>query len=86
MCASERLLYPLGSNYLFLDAFLAPPFLAPPFLAPPAFFAAFFAPFLVAISLVAPFFQFLFFRVRPQDTVVTCLLWARVNGAQHLAI
>jgi len=49
---------PFGSNYLFLDAFLAPPFLAA-FLAA-GFFAAFFAPFLVAISLVAPFFQVLF--------------------------
>jgi hypothetical protein len=51
MCASERLLYPLGSNYLFLDAaFLAAFFFGA------AFLAAFFPPFLVAISLVAPFF------------------------------
>ena len=80
MCACERLLYPAGSNYLFLDAFLAAFFFGA------AFLAAFFPPFLVAISLVAPFFQFLFSAVRPQDSVLTCLLWARVNGAQHLAI
>jgi hypothetical protein len=28
----------------------------------------------------------LLFLSYPQDTVLACLLWARVNGAQHLAI
>ena len=37
-------------------------------------------------SLVAPSFQILFFSDQPQDTVLVFILWARVNGAQHLAI
>src|SRR5437588_547874 len=61
LCASGRLLlYPAGSNYLFLAAFLAPPFLAA-FLAPPFFAADFFPPFLVAIAYVL-LFCFWFFR------------------------
>jgi hypothetical protein len=31
-------------------------------------------------------FGFLRFFSRPQDTVLASFLWARVNGAQHLAI
>jgi hypothetical protein len=68
-----------------LAAFFAPPFFAA-FLAAP-FFAAFFPPFLVAISSMCSFLQrFFVSRVLPQDDVLTSLLWARVNGAQHLAI
>jgi hypothetical protein len=31
-------------------------------------------------------FKIFGFKSRPQDTVLTSVLWARVNGAQHLAI
>ena len=43
--------------------------------------------FLVAIASMCSFFRVWFlFSSRPQDTVLSSLLWARVNGAQHLAI
>jgi len=38
---------------------------------------------LLLSSLVFLFLRFLHY---PQDTVLTSFLWARVNGAQHLAI
>jgi hypothetical protein len=50
MCASESLVVPAGSNYLFLAGFLAAAF----FLGA-AFFAAFFPPFLVAIACLLLF-------------------------------
>lgn len=69
VCASGRLLYPAGSNYLFLAAFLAPAF----FLAPPFFAADFFAPFLVAISHVL-LFLVLVSRCLTSDHKILCLL------------
>jgi hypothetical protein len=85
VCASGGLLLNrTGPSYLFLAAFFAPPFFAA-FLAAP-FFAAFFPPFLVAISSMCSFLQRFLFPGLPQDDVLTSLLWARVNGAQHLAI
>jgi hypothetical protein len=52
---------------------------------PEDFFAVVFfaAAFFVAIGSCCSFFsQFL----EPQDTVLKFLLWARVNGAQHVVI
>ena len=72
-----------GPNYLFFAAFFADFFLPPP----PFFAAFFFPPFLVAISSMCSFFSSFFsLGPQPQDTVLTSVLWARVNGAQHLAI
>src|ERR1044072_8820080 len=87
VCAGGRfVLCPAGSGYVFFAAFLVPPPFFEAFLVPP-FFAAFFPPFLVAIASMCSFFRVWFFvSSRPQDTVLTSLLWARVNGAQHLAI
>jgi hypothetical protein len=81
VCASRGLLLKRpGPNYLFLAAFFLAAFLGA------AFFAAFFfPPFLVAI-LSCSFFSNFVSEVQPQDIALACFLWARVNGAQHLAI
>src|SRR5256885_2834767 len=57
VCASGGLLLNrTGPSYLFLAAFFVPPAFFADFLAAP-FFAAFFPPFLVAISSVCSFLQ-----------------------------
>ena len=82
-----RFAVPAGSKLSLLGGLLGCALFRGTLLCAAGLFRCLLSTFLSCHTSVAPFSDLVFlFHCLPQDTVLTCLLWARVNGAQHLAI